>query len=294
VIRILRPDEWRVLAKLAYARVFGEGLEGGDEAISYAGLVVDDRTDTPQFYATVRELGESTLFVLFLGAFPSARNTRMAYAGFCALRDWALARYERLTGLIAHTNRPMLKLAAQAGGRIIGMRYASPTLLLEMVFERDALGLGQQDRAPRKLRSPSPRGPLELEVLDRAAWAREGTQLHGLAGARYNPTDPNHVDQVALVREGGAPIGYFTLRVSGPERASLGLNPGPGLTDPIRSSGAMRKLTAWAGERYRQLSWTLVNTDRPALRMAAGAGFRVEGIRLLEGRALLENVWTRP
>lgn len=127
---------WPKFAADAHKAIFAEELPSSQKKIDFALLVVDSATQLPQGYVTCKELEDRTVLWSFGGAFPPAKGSAKAWAGFQAIMQKCRALgYHRSFFLVENTNRSMLRFAAAVGATIIGARVISRQCWLEHLLE---------------------------------------------------------------------------------------------------------------------------------------------------------------
>lgn len=126
-------EEWAAHSENAHLATFAENKPANWDRISYALLIVHN--EIAQGYVTVRELDPDTVYWQFGGRFIPVRGSAMSLKLYRRLLEeqGKLSRY--MTTFIENTNFPMLRLALAEGLKIIGIRNALGTVLLELVKE---------------------------------------------------------------------------------------------------------------------------------------------------------------
>lgn len=138
MIRVERftPREWAQHSENAHKICFGKLKPSAWDRIDFALLVVND--DRPLGYVTCRETDPETLYWQFGGAFPGTKDTATTFKGYCAFVEYCRDKYKRITTLIENDNLVMLKMAMKVGFRVVGIRFAAGSVLLEHVLEFSA------------------------------------------------------------------------------------------------------------------------------------------------------------
>lgn len=133
-VEMLLPDRWKQFSENAHAIAFGKRKSVYEERIDFALVATTDSGELVG-YVTVKEMDARSVYWQFGGAFPPGKGTVHVWKGYKALLEWTALRYERMTTLIENTNTAMLRLALQAGLRIIGTRTYKGEVLLEHAIE---------------------------------------------------------------------------------------------------------------------------------------------------------------
>lgn len=131
----LSAEEWKLLSMDSHAVVFEEKRPPYMDRIDFAIMTVDDETETPLCYVTVRELDAETVYFQYGGAYPSAKGTSKSYESYKQLIDWTRKRYKRATNLVVNENIKMLQFCFAQGFRIIGVRTFKGQVLCELLLE---------------------------------------------------------------------------------------------------------------------------------------------------------------
>jgi hypothetical protein len=131
IIHHVSPQEWALLGSDAHRAVFGEPKPTTQDRIDFALLAVNEADDVLG-YVTCKEISPETLYWSYGGAFPPASKSLRAwrtFQGFCE-KSYTLG-FKQILFLVENKNGPMLKMAAQAGFIIIGLRHVEGATLLE-------------------------------------------------------------------------------------------------------------------------------------------------------------------
>jgi hypothetical protein len=134
-IEKLSSSDWKALAADAHKVVFEEIRPAYMDRIDYALLAVNRNSNVPLCYVTVRELDNESVYWQFGGAFPSAKDSIVAFRAYQAGLRWTKDRYERVTTLVENQNVRYLKMAMAMGFRIIGVRTFKGQVLCELLLE---------------------------------------------------------------------------------------------------------------------------------------------------------------
>ena len=131
----ISAQEWEAYETHAHRAVFAETLPPGTQRIDFALLVVDEATDKPVAYMTLRELDSANIYMKHGGSFDLIRGTGASLSCYKVMLEWLEQRYKNLTTLVENTNIVYLKMAMSQGFRVIGIRNFQGTILLELLKE---------------------------------------------------------------------------------------------------------------------------------------------------------------
>jgi RimJ/RimL family protein N-acetyltransferase len=134
----LLPSQWQSMSEDAHLSLFGEKRPSDMDRVDYVLLGVDDETNTPLAYITVRELDKESVYWQFGGTLPPTRQTVHSFRHYQEAVRWTLDRYQRITTLIENDNAVYLKMAAKVGFKIIGVRTFKGKVLLEHLLEKES------------------------------------------------------------------------------------------------------------------------------------------------------------
>lgn len=128
--------EWRArFSENAHKGVFGEHLSPGDERIDFALLAVLPEETQMLGYVTCKEVDRHTLHWVYGGSFDFQRGSIYNYRAYLQMLAHCGTTYKRMTTLIENSNEAMLKMAAKAGLKIIGVRNYTGQVFLEHGLE---------------------------------------------------------------------------------------------------------------------------------------------------------------
>lgn len=136
VIQVEKETWLENFSESAHKIAFNEIFEKQRNRLDYALLVVSE-DDVPIGYITVRELDSDSCYWQFGGAMPNIIKTVGSWKAYQACIEWASTRYKRIATHIENTNAVMLKFAAKAGFKIVGVRNFKGSILLEHLMEFD-------------------------------------------------------------------------------------------------------------------------------------------------------------
>ncbi len=134
-IKQISSEDWKNFSREAHLICFDENKPVEMDRIDYALLAIDETTDKPAGYVTVREITNKDVYWQYGGSFPGTRGTVKSFRVYEALHDWTSQRYERITTLIQNTNTTMIKFAMKMGYLIIGIRNFKGDVMIEHLLE---------------------------------------------------------------------------------------------------------------------------------------------------------------
>lgn len=124
------------MAGSAHLAIFGENAPATQERVDFALLCVDPETDDPLTYVTCKTLSTNTVYWSYGGSFPPAKGSLRSWQCYQAMHARTqFLGYKTVFTLIENSNRPMLKFAAKAGYKIVGLRHVDGCTMLEHVLE---------------------------------------------------------------------------------------------------------------------------------------------------------------
>ena len=125
----ITPIEWTKFGAEAHLVCFGEKRDTQLDRIDFALLAADEK---PLAYMTCKELDGESIYLQYGGAFPSAKDTFLAFKSYAAMLNRLKEMgYKRAGTYIENKNKVMLKFAMKAGWLITGVRTFEGDVLLE-------------------------------------------------------------------------------------------------------------------------------------------------------------------
>lgn len=135
-VKQIPASDWEVhCASYAHESVFGETMPPGYDRIDYALVAVDQGSDKPVGYVTVREFDADTAYMKHGGAFEPIKSTVYSFRTYSVFILWLRTKYKKITTLVENSNVVYLKMALSAGFRVIGVRVFEKRVLLELFLE---------------------------------------------------------------------------------------------------------------------------------------------------------------
>lgn len=133
IVKRVPYDQWRAVQTAAHEVVFKELIASDDHRFDFT-IVVEDDDGAPLAYVSARELSSTMLYLIYGGAFPSARGTRKSWDAHAAMIDWTRqAGYHGLSSLVDSENVKYLGMAMHDGFRVRGVRvWDDGSVLCEM------------------------------------------------------------------------------------------------------------------------------------------------------------------
>ena len=132
IIHKFNAEKWKEFAKTAHQSVFDKELEKSSAEIDYALVIVEEKTNTPCAYVTVKDVNNGVCYWQHGGAFPNARGTALSFRSYKLAVEWAGERYKHIFTYIENTNADMLKFALAVGFKIIGIKLVLNKLMVEL------------------------------------------------------------------------------------------------------------------------------------------------------------------
>lgn len=134
---------------------------------------------------------------------------------------------------------------------------------------------------------------ITIQKMDPRVWWNFSEHAHR---ACFSEVKPNHWDRIdyallALDDETDTPIGYMTCREM--DAKSVYWQYGGAFKPIERTIYSYRTYEAfldWHRARYERVCTYIENDNKPMLKMAAHAGFRITGVRNYKGQVLLEHL----
>lgn len=135
---------------------------------------------------------------------------------------------------------------------------------------------------------------VQIHRLSPVQWSLLSEQAHLVCFKEISHCKDERIDY-ALVAEDennvGTPAGYMTCRELDSRTVYWQFGGTfPGTKGTLKSLQAYKAAIDWHRGKYKTVFTLVENTNRPMLKFAAHVGFVIQGIRLFEGRILLEHV----
>lgn len=132
---------------------------------------------------------------------------------------------------------------------------------------------------------------IEVVQLSPKQWEQLSEKAHLVAFDTHKPKEWDRIDFALLAQNEKDLMGYVTCREHDAE--SLYWQYGgafPGTRETSLSFSVYRELIAFCQKKYKRLSTLIGNENVAMLKMAMKVGFRIVGVRVHQGRVLLEHV----
>lgn len=123
------PEEWLDFSEMVHSLVFNESRSKDIARFDFVLAVWDQMI--PVGYVHCREMDRDSIYIGYGGAFPDVRGSGKSLEGFSMILDFLKKDYKRASMLIENNNIKMLKLALNAGFKVIGLRNAEGDIFLE-------------------------------------------------------------------------------------------------------------------------------------------------------------------
>jgi L-amino acid N-acyltransferase YncA len=136
----ITKDEWKNICEKTHAAVFGTIRKIEVDKTDRCILVFSDIGE-PAGYATVQEWSSDLAYLQWGGSFLDFRNTASVYRGYSLVIDAVLSEYRTVFTLIENTNTPMLKMALKAGFLVVGTRFNSNRLMVELELQKGRVAI---------------------------------------------------------------------------------------------------------------------------------------------------------
>ena len=127
------PQHWLELEELSHQVCFGQFRPSSLNRHHFVigGFVNKELSG----YYTCLEMDSETVYIQHGGAFPNFEKTRFVLQGYQKMLEALSGDYKRAWTRIENTNRPMLKMAMQAGFLITGVYNYKNKVLVELEME---------------------------------------------------------------------------------------------------------------------------------------------------------------
>lgn len=129
----LPAKEWDKMCEDAHVICFNEIRPKHINRIDFALLIIDNKTNKPVSYITVKEFDSTTCYWQHGGSFPGSVGIP-AWRSYNLAIAWSRQHYKRIFTLIENRNVAMLKMAMKAGFRIIGTKTIDGDIMVEHIF----------------------------------------------------------------------------------------------------------------------------------------------------------------
>lgn len=131
-LEVIGPKMWvEQYSENAHKIAFNRSKPAHWDRIDFALLAVNEVDNVPMGYITCREHDHETIYIQFGGAMPGTKGSGKSQIVFDLMLDHLYSLYKRVTFLVENDNFAMLKLAMNAGFKIIGIRNYHGIVLLE-------------------------------------------------------------------------------------------------------------------------------------------------------------------
>jgi hypothetical protein len=131
----------------------------------------------------------------------------------------------------------------------------------------------------------------EIEQIDAQTWTSTFSQnAHRIAFGEIREPDKERIDYALLIASNGIALGYMTCRELDSKAVYWQYGGAfPSVEKTVHALPAYKALRDWHLERYDVIGTLIENTNFPMLKMAQKVGFLITGIRVFNGKILLEH-----
>jgi RimJ/RimL family protein N-acetyltransferase len=136
-IKQITKDEWKLFSENAHCAIFEKHKNSNLEKCDFAILFYENEKSLPLGFITCKELDSETLYYQYGGLFKDFRGKGFSTDLFKEISRWCHEKYKYVGFRVENTNLPMLKLAMNAGYKIVGIRNFHNYILLEHLLERE-------------------------------------------------------------------------------------------------------------------------------------------------------------
>lgn len=135
IVDRLTPAEWKELSALAHSVVFSKNIDPRNaELLSHALLLKEG--DQIVAYITAQRFDLDSVYWKHGGALPPGKGRYSVRKGYLQLIESERATgFKRITTYIENLNAPMLRLSADAGFIITGVKSTQGRVLVEKTLE---------------------------------------------------------------------------------------------------------------------------------------------------------------
>lgn len=130
-----------------------------------------------------------------------------------------------------------------------------------------------------------------VEKIEKEDWKEISRDAHLIVFEKIMPPDLERIDFALLAKRGDELLGYLTCREFDAETlycAHGGTFPGTRATS--LSVSVYLTFIKWAEKNYKRVATLIENNNRPMLKLALHAGYKIVGLRSFKGSVLLEHL----
>jgi hypothetical protein len=131
---------------------------------------------------------------------------------------------------------------------------------------------------------------MRVERIEARDWATVSEYAHSYAFGARKPASSDRIDFALLVTHEGIPQGYVTVRELDHETVYWQFGGAfPKAERSLKVLKGYRLMIDWTRHRYARIRTFIANDNLTMLKLAMKVGFRINGVRLHEGKVLVEH-----
>lgn len=132
---------------------------------------------------------------------------------------------------------------------------------------------------------------MNLEILSKEEWASLSESAHRLAFDSFRCAGMDRVDFALLAQEDNVPWGYITIHENNAKSVYWQYGGAfPGTRGSSKVYVAYKAAFDWTMERYSRIYTLIENTNVAMLKLAMKVGFRIMGVRHVDGHTYVELI----
>lgn len=131
---------------------------------------------------------------------------------------------------------------------------------------------------------------IEIEKISKEDWAPLSENVHLIAFQKTKPQEWDRIDFALVCKKGPHLMGYMTCREL--DAFSLYWQFGgafPGTKNTSLCFLGYTKFVWWCKQHYKRISTIIENNNTVMLKMAMKVGFKIIGVRCVNGQIMLEH-----
>jgi hypothetical protein len=131
---------------------------------------------------------------------------------------------------------------------------------------------------------------MRVERIDAKDWATVSEFAHTYVFNSVKPASTDRIDYALLVTEASVPMGYVTVRELDHETVYWQFGGAfPKAERSLKVLRGYKLMLEWTRRRYGRIRTYIANDNLTMLKLAMRVGFRINGVRLHEGKILVEH-----
>jgi hypothetical protein len=132
---------------------------------------------------------------------------------------------------------------------------------------------------------------MQVNLYGPKDWKELSENVHSIVFSKVKPASWDRIDHAMLVVKGEDPVGYITAREIDAETVYWQFGGMfPQYRDGVTTMKAYKLCIDLAERRYKRISTLIENTNTAMLRIAMHQGFRIIGVRAVQGSVLVEHL----